>query len=155
VKVTSTLTRARSQASSGRFKARLADLKRRRKFIDWRAAPDFARELGDPGLFENAKLTANPELSSPACMEMAEVYLENDDPEMALFWMERIPPTDRFRADAQDRLLDSIYEQLGNREKMIETARTTKRASLRSTIASGASGQSTESKSGRGVGLSC
>ena len=28
-----------------RFKAKLAGLKRRRKFVDWRAAPDFAREL--------------------------------------------------------------------------------------------------------------
>ncbi len=28
-----------------RFKSKLAGLKRRRKYIDWRAAPDFAREL--------------------------------------------------------------------------------------------------------------
>ena len=88
----------------------------------WIGVELLARQLGDPGLFEKAKLTANPELSSPTCMEIAEVYLENDDPEMALFWMERIPPTDRFRADAQDQLLYSIYERLGNREKMAETA---------------------------------
>ncbi|MCK4391923.1 hypothetical protein KAX17_03370 [Candidatus Bipolaricaulota bacterium] len=88
----------------------------------WIGVKLLARQLGDPGLFEKAKLTANPELSSPTCMEIAEVYLENDDPEMALFWMERIPPTDRFRADAQDQLLYSIYERLGNREKMAETA---------------------------------
>jgi hypothetical protein len=78
--------------------------------------------LEDPGLFEKAKLNANPELSSPTCMQIAEVYLENDDPEMALFWMERISPTDRFRANAQDRLLYSIYEKLGEREKMAEAA---------------------------------
>jgi len=88
----------------------------------WIGVEFLARQMGDPGLFEKAKLTANPELSSPTCMEIAEVYLENDDPEMALFWMERISPTDRFRADAQDQLLYSIYERLGNREKMAETA---------------------------------
>jgi len=88
----------------------------------WIGVKLLARQLEDPGLFEKAKLTANPKLSSPACMEIAEVYLENDDPEMALFWMERIPPTDRFRADAQDRLLYSIYERLGDRERMAETA---------------------------------
>ena len=88
----------------------------------WIGVEFLARQLGDPGLFEKAKLTANPELSSPKCMEIAEVYLENDDPEMALFWMERISPTDRFRADAQDQLLYSIHERLGNREKMAETA---------------------------------
>ena len=88
----------------------------------WIGVELLARQLEDPGLFEKAKLNANPELSSPTCMQIAEVYLENDDPEMALFWMERISPTDRFRADAQDRLLYSIYEKLGEREKMAEAA---------------------------------
>jgi len=88
----------------------------------WIGVELLARQLGDPDLFEKAKLTANPKFSSPTCMQIAEVYLENDDPEMALFWMERIPPTDRFRADEQDRLLYSIYERLGDREKMTETA---------------------------------
>jgi len=88
----------------------------------WIGVELLARQMGDPGLFEKAKLTANPKLSSPTCMEIAEVYLENDDPEMALFWMERISPTDRFRADVQDQLLYSIHERLGNREKMGETA---------------------------------
>jgi hypothetical protein len=89
----------------------------------WRIGVELlARQLGDPGLFEKAKLTANRKLSSPTCMQIAEVYLENDDPELALFWMKRIPSTDRFRADAQDRLLYSIYEQLGDRERMKETA---------------------------------
>ena len=87
----------------------------------WIGAKLLARQLKDPALFEKAALSANPELSSPNCMEIAEVYLENDDPEMALFWMERIPPTDRFRADAQDQLLYSIHERLGDREKMAET----------------------------------
>lgn len=88
----------------------------------WIGVEFLARQLEDPGLFEKAKLTANPELSSPKCMEIAEVYLENDDPEMALFWMGRISPADRFRADAQDQLLYSIHERLGDREKMAETA---------------------------------
>jgi len=88
----------------------------------WIAVELLSRQLGDARLFEKAKLTANPELSSPTCMEIAEVYLENDDPEMALFWMERIPPEDRFRADAQDYLLFLIYEKLENRKKMAETA---------------------------------
>jgi len=88
----------------------------------WIGVELLARQMGDPGLFEKAKLTANPELSSPMCMQIAEVYLENDDPEMALFWMERVPSMDRCRVDARDRLLYSIYERLGDREKMTETA---------------------------------
>ena len=88
----------------------------------WIAAQMLARQLRDPGLFEKAKLAANPKLSSPTCMDIAQVYLENDDPEMALFWMERIPPTDHFRADLQDRLCYSIYEQLGEKEKIAEVA---------------------------------
>jgi len=88
----------------------------------WIGVELLARQLEDPDLFEKAKLTANPELSSPTCMEIAEVYLENGDPEMALFWMERISPTDRFRADAQDQLLYSIHERLGDRERMAEIA---------------------------------
>ncbi|HDL85814.1 MAG TPA: hypothetical protein ENH11_05775 [Candidatus Acetothermia bacterium] len=88
----------------------------------WIAAQMLARQLHDPGLFERAKLAADQKLSSPTCMDIAVVYLENGDPEMALFWMERIPPTDRFRADLQDRLLYSIYERLGDKEKMAERA---------------------------------
>jgi hypothetical protein len=88
----------------------------------WIGVEFLARQLEDPGLFEKAKLTANPELSSPTCMEIAQVYLDNDDPETALLWMERISPTDRFRADAQDQLLYSINEQLGDRESMAEIA---------------------------------
>ncbi len=88
----------------------------------WIGVELLARQLGDPELFEKAELSAHPKLSSPTCMEIAEVYLENDDPEMALFWMERISPTDRFRADAQDQLLYSIHERLGDRERMAEIA---------------------------------
>lgn len=88
----------------------------------WIGVKLLARGLGDPGLFEKAMLTANPKLSTSACMQIAEVYLENNDPEMALFWMERIPPTEQFRVDAQDQLLYSIHERLGGREKMRETA---------------------------------
>ncbi len=88
----------------------------------WIAVKTLARQLRDPGLFEKAVLAAQPELSSRTCMKIAEVYLENDDPEMALFWMKRIPKTDRSRADDRDELLYAIYERLGDREKMTETA---------------------------------
>jgi len=46
----------------------------------WIGVELLARQLGDPGLFEKATLTASPKLSSPTCVEIAEVYLENDDP---------------------------------------------------------------------------
>ena len=88
----------------------------------WIGVELLARQLRDPELFEKAVLAAHPTLSSTTCMEIANVYLENDDLEMALFWMKRIPKTDRFRADDQDELLYTIYEKLGNREKMAETA---------------------------------
>lgn len=88
----------------------------------WLGVEALARRLGDASLFEKARLNLSSDLTSAACMDIAEVYLETGDPEMALFWMKHIPPDDRFRADEQDRLLYSIHEQLGNREEMREVA---------------------------------
>ncbi|MCR4392196.1 MAG: hypothetical protein NUV94_05340 [Candidatus Acetothermia bacterium] len=64
-------------------------------------------------LFERARLTSHPELSATTCTEIARVYLETGDAEMALFWMERIPHGDRFDAVERDRLLYAIHERLG------------------------------------------
>jgi len=88
----------------------------------WLGVELLARQLGDPNLYEKAVLAADPKLSVVTCMKIARAYLENDDPEMALFWMKRIPKTDRFRADEQEELLYAIYEKLKDRENMAKVA---------------------------------
>ena len=52
-----------------RAKSELPDFYQAGKW--WIGVELLARQLGDPGLFEKAKLTANPELSSPTCMQIA------------------------------------------------------------------------------------
>jgi len=88
----------------------------------WIGVEILARGIGDPGLFEKARLRFDPNLSPATCMSIAEVYLEADDQEMAMFWMKRIPPSNRFDADRQDRLLYAIHKRLENRKELEETA---------------------------------
>jgi len=81
-----------------------------------------ARQLGDAALFEKARLSAWPGLSTVACIDIASVYLETGDAVSALSWIDRIPEADGFRKDDKEQLLLEIYKKLGYREKMKEVA---------------------------------
>lgn len=81
-----------------------------------------AKELKDPKLFERARRAAWPELSTAACVDIAEAYFEADDARTALSWLERISPSETFQSQERDTLLAKVYEKLGDREKLIEVA---------------------------------
>jgi hypothetical protein len=81
-----------------------------------------ARQLKDAPLFEKARLRSWPELSTAACLDIAEVYFEAGAAEVALDWLERISAAETFKADERDDLLMKIHEALGNRSAAIEAA---------------------------------
>ncbi|MEA1871110.1 MAG: hypothetical protein U9N00_02820 [Candidatus Bipolaricaulota bacterium] len=81
-----------------------------------------ARQMKDAEIYEKAWLASSPDPSAGVCMDIAEVYVEADDPKVALHWMERIPESNKFQAIKQDSLLFTIYKQLGDREGMTKVA---------------------------------
>jgi len=86
------------------------------------AIKSLARQMGDVALFEKVSLALWPELYAVTCMEIAQVYLETGDAQSALSWMEKSPPADQFRENERDQLLLGIYETLGDRQNMADTA---------------------------------
>ena len=81
-----------------------------------------ARQLKDPHLFEKARLVLWPELSTAACIDIAQVYLEAEDAQTALSWLEKIPEGAGFKTQERDELLLTIYKTLGNQEQLQEVA---------------------------------
>lgn len=81
-----------------------------------------ARQLKDARLFEKARLSMWPELSTAACSDIAEAYLESGDAGIALKWLEKVSPDDTFKDDERDRLLLKVCSELGNRDRAVETA---------------------------------
>lgn len=81
-----------------------------------------ARQLKDAPLFEKARLALWPELSTAACVDIAEAYLESGDAKTALTWLEKIPDSEHFQAYERDKLLLAIHKRLGNQDKLEETA---------------------------------
>lgn len=95
------------------------DYRRRR----WLLGIEFlARQLKDGPLFEKARLTSWPELSTAACVDIAQVYMDSGDAQTALTWLDRIQAGETYMAHERDRLLLTIYKALDNREKAAETA---------------------------------
>lgn len=81
-----------------------------------------ARQLKDAGLFERARRTMWPDLSTAACLDIAEVYFESGDATSALRWLERVPPDERFKDDERDRLLLNIVIKIGDRSRTEQVA---------------------------------
>lgn len=87
----------------------------------WSHVHTLARQLKDPEMFELARLAASsPRDSSKAHLEIAEVYLESGKPEIALSWIEKIPPEDTFVSYDRQKLLITVYGQLGKRKEQEE-----------------------------------
>jgi hypothetical protein len=72
-----------------------------------------ARQLGDPVLFEQARVQADPDLPPAACFDIAEAYLTAGDARSARAWLDRIPGIDPARADERARMRQAIRELLG------------------------------------------
>jgi len=81
-----------------------------------------ARQLNDAPLFQKARLTMWPDLSTAACYDIALVYFESGNSHTALEWLEKVPPDETFKIDERDRLLLRINAKLGNRIQAEETA---------------------------------
>jgi hypothetical protein len=81
-----------------------------------------ARQIKDAPLFEKARIAAWGKLSTAACVDIARVYLESDDPETALSWLNRISANETFQAAERDQLLLEIHGRTGDRAKQAEVA---------------------------------
>lgn len=81
---------------------------------------EMAEHLGDAPLFEKARLASWGEPGTAACLDIAEVYLATGDPQTALAWIKRDKNPGAFQADKRERLLQVIYTELGESEKVTE-----------------------------------
>jgi hypothetical protein len=74
-----------------------------------------ARQLKDAPLFEKARLdSGNPSVA--AWTDIAKVYLECGEPNVALSRLQAIPENETFMLNERQQLLLGIYHQIGNRE---------------------------------------
>jgi thioredoxin-like negative regulator of GroEL len=74
-----------------------------------------ARQIGDAQLFAEARLASWGKLSTSACMDIAQVYLESGDVQAALSWVKKIPQDETYEADKRDRLLFAYMIDSGKR----------------------------------------
>jgi len=81
-----------------------------------------AKQLKDAPLFEKASLRVSPDMPVASCLDIAKVYLDTGDAQMALAWVEKIPTDNHYRDYEKDQLLLPIYEKLGDQEKRAEVA---------------------------------
>ncbi len=83
----------------------------------YRGVEELADQLGDAPLFEKARLAAWGEPGTPACLDIAEVYLKTGEPKTALAWIKRDKEPGSFQEDKRDQLLQAIYTELGDSDK--------------------------------------
>ena len=81
-----------------------------------------ARQIKDAPLFEKTRLDSWGKLSTAACVDIARVYLESDDAETALSWLQRLPPEEIFQAHEKDQLLLEIHGKMGDTHEQAEVA---------------------------------
>ncbi len=81
-----------------------------------------ARQLHDPGLYEQARRASWPKLGTAAYIDIAEAYFESGDAETALTWLKKISLGEHFEADKRDKLLLAVYQTLGEKQPATETA---------------------------------
>ncbi len=79
-----------------------------------------ARHLGDGPLFEKARLAAWGEPGTAACLDIASVYLKSGEPQTALAWVMRDKKPGTFQEDKRDYLLQTIYQELDEPEKVTD-----------------------------------
>jgi hypothetical protein len=88
-----------------------------------RMVESLARQLKDAPLFEKARIASWGKISTAACIDIAQVYLESCDANTSLSWLERIPADETFMAEEKNRLLLEVYGKLGQSNKQAEIAR--------------------------------
>ena len=82
-----------------------------------------ARQIKDAPLFEKTRLVSWGELNAAAVMDIARVYLENEDEKTALSRLQGVPAEEiGFRVDEYDNLLFDIYTKTGVTEELVQVA---------------------------------
>jgi len=79
-----------------------------------------ARQIKDAKLFEKTRIALWGKLNSAALVDIARVYLESGDVETAHSWLKGIPEGETYQAYELDKLLEQIYHQQGDSEKLTE-----------------------------------
>ena len=79
-----------------------------------------ARQVKDAELFEKTRIASWGKLSTAALIDIARVYLESGDVETAHSWLRKIPADETYQAYERDKLLEEIYHQQGDSEKLTE-----------------------------------
>jgi len=87
----------------------------------YHAIQTLVKQLKDARLFEEAAL-ASGRLSVTAWLDIAQVYLECGEPQIALSRLENISDTETFKFMERSQLLLAIYHQLGNIEAETDIA---------------------------------
>ena len=86
------------------------------------AIESLARQTGDAKLFERIRLEPQEEPGTSSCLDIARVYLESNDPQKALEWINRIQPYETYMDSERRDLLQQIYGHLGDSKKQEEIA---------------------------------
>ena len=79
-----------------------------------------ARQIKDARLFEKTRIASGRKLSTASFIDVARVYLESGDVETAHSWLKKIPADETCRVYERDKLLEEIYHQQGDSEKLTE-----------------------------------
>lgn len=85
-----------------------------------RSIESLARQIKDAKLFEKTRITSWGKLNSAALIDIARVYLESGDVEVAHSWLKKIPEGETYQAYERDKLLEEIYQKQGDSEKLTE-----------------------------------
>lgn len=76
-----------------------------------------AKQLKLPEMFKNAELAISSELTFYSLLEIGEVYLESGDANNALSYLLKISDNDLYFVNKKDKLLLSVYNKLGDKDK--------------------------------------
>lgn len=81
-----------------------------------------AKELKDAPLFEKVRLYAWPNISTAACKDIADIWLDSGQPDKALEWLNRIDHSETYLSAERNALLLTIHGQLGNKQQQEQIA---------------------------------
>jgi hypothetical protein len=108
------------------FMDRMNEAKDDRQSRHWSlGAKHLAEQLNDPVMFEKASLKSCEtfgRIPEKDLVEIAETYFKAGDCATALAWLNKIPDTENYMVYDRDKLLFSIYQKTGDKEKMHEIA---------------------------------
>jgi hypothetical protein len=91
-----------------------------KKGLYLRLVESLARQTNDPKLFEKTRTSDREPLSSRDCLDIAHVYVENEEPQTALSWAER---ADEKQCFGKKELLLKIHTKLKNHDEQMTIAK--------------------------------